>query len=334
MATTMQDVARYAAVSTATVSRALNKPELVDEDTRQRVLDAVKDLGYRIDAAARTLRTRRTQHLAVVVDSLADPLTVSIIEHFEDTVLQHDYTVQLYVTQSKQNRLQLYLRMLTERGQTDGVVWMSAEPRPDDLIRLADHDIPVVMLNVYNELVPVLEFDYAAVAHQATHYLLEQGHSRIGLIVDSIAESSQYHKLSDGYQMALDEADISFDDKLIVEITKHDPAGWGAATRRMLSQKQPPSAIVTCDDRVAAQVYQVCAQKGIRIPDELSVIGCGDLPIARFLHPLLTTIQLPTEHMGALAFKTLQNILTGKPADMDIHQPSPQIIERDSVFPL
>ena len=333
MATTMQDVARYAAVSTATVSRALNKPELVDEDTRQRVLEAVRELGYRIYAAARTLRTRRTQHLAVVVDSLTDPLTVSIIEHFEDTVLHHDYTVQLYVTQGKENRLQLYLRMLTERGQTDGVLWMAARPHPDDLRKLAEYDIPVVMLNVYNDLVPVLEFDFAAVAYEATRYLMEQGHSRIGLIVDSVAEASQYHKLSDGYRMALEDVEPPVDDALIIDITKRDPSGWSTAIRRMFSSVELPTALVTCDDRVAAQVYQVCAQKEIRVPQEMSIIGVGDLPISRFLHPMLTTVQLPTEHMGALAFKTLQNILTGKPAGMDIHHPPPQIIERDSVLP-
>jgi DNA-binding LacI/PurR family transcriptional regulator len=332
MATTMQDVARYAAVSTATVSRALNKPELVDEATRQRVLDAVKDLGYRIDAAARTLRTRRTQHLAVVVDSLADPLTVGIIECFEDAILEHDYTVQLYVTQGKENRLQLYLRLLAERGRTDGVLWMSAHPRPDDLKKLSDHDIPVVMLNVSSDLAPALHFDYAAVARHTTRYLLEQGHRRVGLIANPAAGFWPERGHAAGYQMALAEVNIPLNEDLILEITTTDAAEWSAAALNMLSLPEPPSALVTSDDRVAAQVYQLCAENAIRIPDQLSVVGCGDLPIARFLHPLLTSVQLPTEYLGRRAFKTLQAIVTGAVTNMDYYpQPAPRLIERASV---
>ena len=328
MATTMQDVARYAAVSTATVSRALNRPELVDAETRQRVLDAVQDLGYRIDAAARTLRTRRTQHLAVVVDSLTDPLTVGIIESFEDTILQHDYSVQLYVTQGKENRLQLYLRMLTERGRTDGVLWMSANPRPDDLNKLSDHNIPVVMVNVPSDLAPALHFDYAAVAENAIRYLLENGHRRIGLIAKGAVSFWPERSHAAGYHKALTEAKVPIDKKLIVEA---DADNWSEAVLKLLSLTQPPTALLATDDRVAAQVYQIFAENGVRIPHQVSLVGCGDLPIARFLHPPLTSVQLPTGHMGRRAFKALQAIVTGTAVDIDRPHPAPKIIERASV---
>lgn len=327
MAITMEDVARYAAVSTATVSRVLNSPEVVNEETRQRVLDAIEKLNYRRNPIARSLRTQRAQQVAVVAEMLRDPLLVAILEAFEATAQRHGYSVSFTLTHFDENYARHHLERLIQKHYCDAVLWLARNTAHGILKRLAHHKVPSLLVNDTSEHLPSLSFDYHAATYTATKYLLEMGHRQIELWTSD----SQLEQKGEGFQKAFREWDLSSPSHYMT-VFGSSTGDTEQAVYDSLSRATLPSALLVYGDELTAQVYHWFAAKGWRIPEQLSVVACTNSSLSLYWYPRLTRIQLPAVELGQTAFYTLLKMLQG---DYDPAKapalPIPRLIVRDSV---
>ncbi len=305
----MQDVARLAGVSTATVSRALNTPELVSAETHQRVMAAIHELDYKINLAARNLRTNRTGTLAIVIPTIADPVINRAVEAVEDAAIEHGMTLLMCSTRGEAAREQAYIRLLTQQTVVDGVLYISPRAAPEDVLRLAHGDAPLVLCNYVMDdaRTPSVLVDHVSSIYQATRHLLALGHRRIALLSLDAPYYTPARMRREGFERAFAEADAAPDPALIAEI--HQPTyandEWQATIRDLLDRDDPPTAVVAFNDEVALQVYAVCRTRGIRIPQDLSVTGCDDSVSGRYVDPPLTTVRVPAYELGQVAVRHL-----------------------------
>jgi LacI family repressor for deo operon, udp, cdd, tsx, nupC, and nupG len=309
MAATMQDVARLAGVSTATVSRALNTPDLVTEDTRLRVLQAVERLDYKINLAARRLRTAQTRTIAVVIPTIAEPVINQVVEAVEDVAITEDYSLLLCSTRGKADREQRYIDLITQQAAVDGVLYISPRAAPEQVRRLAQGDAPLVLCNyqIEDESTPSVLFDHVSSLYQTTHYLLQLGHRRVALLNLSGPYYNPARMRRTGFERAFADAGLRPDPALTIEIDQptYDNDEWRAVINALLDRREPPTAIVAFNDAVALQVYAVCRARGLRIPHDLSVTGCDDILSSHHVEPPLTTVRIPAARQGQLAMKYL-----------------------------
>lgn len=310
----MEDVARLAGVSTATVSRVLNNPELVSEATRQRVGDAIRQLDYRLNLAARSLRTSQTRTIAVVLPTIADPVINRMVEAIEDVAITAGYTLLLCSTRGDASREQAYIEFLTQQTFADGVLYISPRAAPDDVLALARDEVPLVLCNyvVDAESVPCLLMDHVSSMYQAAAHLLALGHRRIALLNLSAPHYYPARMRYEGFVRAHEDAGVTPDPSLCYEIDQPTYATplWHAIIDDMLARPDRPSAIAAFNDEVALEVYAICRQRGLRIPDDLAVTGCDDILSARHVAPPLTSVRVLARDQGERAMRALLKRLT------------------------
>ncbi|NLE52517.1 MAG: LacI family transcriptional regulator [Chloroflexi bacterium] len=305
----MEDVARLAGVSTATVSRVLNNPELVSEATRQRVNAAIRQLDYRLNLAARSLRTSQTRTIAVVLPTIADPVINRMVEAIEDVAITAGYTLLLCSTRGDASREQAYIEFLTQQAYADGVLYISPRATPEQVMALARDEMPLVLCNymVDVESVPCLLLDHVSSMYQTTAHLLSLGHCRIALLNLSAPHYYPARMRYEGFVRAYEDAEVPLDPSLCYEIDQPTYATphWHAVIDDLLARPDRPTAIVAFNDEVALEVYAVCRQRGLRIPDDLAVTGCDDILSARHVAPPLTTVRVPAREQGERAMRAL-----------------------------
>lgn len=305
----MKDVARLAGVSTATVSRALNTPDVVSDETHRRVMAAIDELGYKVNVAARHLRTNRTGTIAIVLPTIADPVINRAVEAVEDAAIERNYTLLLCSTRGEAEREQAYIRLLTQQTVVDGVLYLSPRAAPEDVLRLAHGDAPLVLCNyvVDSAHTPCVLLDHVSSIYQATRHLLALGHRRIALLSLDAPYYYPARMRREGFEKAFAEVGAAPDTSLIAEI--HQPTyatgEWSGTIQSLLALSEPPTAIVAFNDEVALQVYAISRKHGIRIPRDLSVTGCDDILSARHVEPALTTVQVPAYTLGQVAIERL-----------------------------
>jgi LacI family repressor for deo operon, udp, cdd, tsx, nupC, and nupG len=316
----MEDVARLAGVSTATVSRALNSPELVSEDTQQRVMNAIRELDYRVNLAARSLRTNQTRTIAVVIPTISEPVINQIVEAIEDAAITANYTLLLCSTRGDANREQVYIKLLTQQTAIDGVLYVSPRSAPEHVRELAQGDAPLVLCNyIIDDMdVPGILIDHVSSIHQTTRHLLGLDHRRIALLNLDAPHYQPARMRRQGFEKAFAEAGLTPDPSLSVEIHQptYNTGEWRERINVLLDRLDRPTAIVAFNDEVALQVYAVCRARGLRIPDDLSVTGCDNIPSAQYVDPPLTTVQVPAHAQGQLAMQHLLHIMTGNDRDI------------------
>lgn len=305
----MEDVARLAGVSTATVSRVLNSPELVSEDARQRVMDAIQELDYKLNLAARNLRTNQTRTIAIVIPTIADAVINQVVEAVEDAAINENYTLLMCSTRGDAEREQAYINLFTQQTIVDGILYVSPRAAPREVLRLVQSSAPLVLCNyrVDGSHAPSVLVDHVSSVYQATRYLLSLGHRQIALL--SLDEPYYYpaRMRREGFEKAFNEAGLVPDPALVIEI--HQPTyatdDWQGVISHLLSTPHRPTAIVAFNDEVALQVYAVCRLLGLRIPHDLSVTGCDDILSSRHVDPPLTTVRVPAYELGQLAVQYL-----------------------------
>ena len=290
---TIRDVAEKAGVGLGTVSRVLNDSPLVSESTRQRVLQAISDLNYMPSLTARRLSLGKTMTVAVIVPFFTRPSVTERMRGIENTLVACDYELTIYNVETV-NRRDECMQHVIRRERADGVIVISLSPRDEDLTLLDNPEIPVVLVDANHASLSGLNrviVDDIDGGYSATRHLLELGHERIGYISDYLDTPFNFTSSRDrfqGYRQALQEAEIPF----CTEYQAQGPHGRQAAyenAARMLALHDPPSAIFAASDTQAMGVLQAARDAGLRVPEELSVIGYDDLEIAEYLG--LTTIR-------------------------------------------
>lgn len=336
---TMMDVAKAAGCSQATVSVVLNNITdiRISAELRVRVVDAAKTLGYGDGAIVRraAIQELRGGCVGFIVDQIATmPEAVNAIEGARQETWEADVTILVAQTQGRAEHEERALERLLRAG-AQGIVYMSIFTRRVALSCAFDNlPVPLVLLNCYTSdqryfsVVP----DEVTGGRLATETLIKLGHKRIAVITgESFMEAAQ-DRLT-GYQKALREAGIAFDEQLVVEGNWTPTSGFEAASK-LLAMADRPSAIFCQNDKMAMGCFDAIRYAGLSIPDDISVIGYDDDELSRHLRPQLTTVDLPHRSMGAWAVRKLNSLTTQEGKVSPIQKMPCVLIERASARPL
>jgi len=306
------EVARRAGVSTATVSRVLSQPAVVSAATRRRVLDAIDRLGYTPTAAAKHLRTLRTGKLLVTVPDISNPFFSLILRGIEDAAQREGYAVLLGDTQHDEAREDGYATML-KRKEADGLIFLGHRlPREAAaLVRgMAPRCAPVVNGCEFNPRlgVPSVHIDNAKAASEAMDHLFRLGHRRIGIITGPLVSPLSRDRLRGALARAKKER---AERDLLVTNGDFSIESGAAEGEGLLGRRERPTAIFCFNDEMAMGVIQTAKRRGLRMPDQLSVVGFDDIRFASFMDPPLTTISQPMRAIGVGTVRLLVEILNG-----------------------
>lgn len=300
----MRDVAERAGLSVSTVSHVINNTRAVSDDSRQRVRSAMEDLGYKPNALARSLRRRKTNTLGMIVPDSANPFFAEVARAIEDASFAHNYSVILCNSEGNLEKQEAYTNVLIE-NRVAGILFVAAGISTELVNDLEQRRVPLV---VVDREVPGVEVDTVMTNHGqggclATQHLIDLGHRRIACIAGNSEVSPSAERVT-GYRRSLEDNSLAYDKCLVVKGDFQYESGYEATTQ-LLALEDPPSAIFACNDLMAVGCISAARQLGLRVPDELSVVGFDDVRLASFTNPTLTTIAQPIAEIGALATKML-----------------------------
>ena len=332
----MQDVANRAGVSRTTASFVINNVNGagIPEETRQRVWDAVKELGYRPNAIARGLRSAKTSTIGFISDEVAtSPFAGEIIHGAQDRAWEDEMLLLLVNTGGNQAMKRAAVEMLLQR-QVEGIIYATMyhrEVHPPESVR----HVPTVLLDCFvaDASLPSVVPDEADGGRRATELLLACGHRRIGFINNFDPVPATLGRLA-GYKQALAAYGLPFDERLVVEGESLARGGHDCALE-LMQRPERPTALFCFNDRMAMGAYDALRKLGLSIPDDVAVMGFDNQEIvAAHLYPALTTMELPHYQMGQWAIGELLRLIAhGEPADAPPvqHKIACPVIERDSV---
>ncbi|MCS7058762.1 MAG: LacI family transcriptional regulator [Meiothermus sp.] len=305
---TLKDVAHLAGVSTVTVSNVINQRPNVSEKTRARVEQAIRELGYTANLAARSLAGGRTQTVGMLVPDLTTQFVGEIVRGTSDE-LRAVGMEMLISTASDIAREQQQVAFL--QSLTDGLLLILPQTPDRMLLAVEQAGVPVVVIDHRGQqiLLPSVDVDNYTGARQAMAHLLELGHRRIGYVAGPKGFGASAARLK-GYKEALATAGLPFDKSLVVQGTFQQPSGF-AAGQHLFSLPQPPTAVFAANDLMAFGVMEAAKQMGLRIPEDVSIVGFDDIPQASQVYPPLTTIRQPLYQMGVAAARLLVAMLRG-----------------------
>ncbi|QOC90623.1 LacI family DNA-binding transcriptional regulator [Micromonospora craniellae] len=328
--TRIDDVARLAGVSTATVSRALRGLPTVSAATRHRVLAAAEQLQYAVSPSASRLAGGRTGTVAVVVPRITRWFFGVVVEAVEDFLHQAGYDLLLHNLGGREQNRQRLLHPVNLHNRVDAVMLVATPLRAPELTALAALDLPGVTVSSGTDVPgwPCVRIDDVAAARTATRHLLDLGHRRVAHISgdpdDELAFTAHLDRRR-GYQDALRAAGLRPDPSLDVE-SGFDIAGGTRATEELLRRGDPPTAIFAACDEMAMGALTALRDAGLRVPQDVSVIGIDDHALADVLG--LSTIAQPAAEQGRLAAKLLLDPLAGPSPQTGAHQAvSPVILD-------
>ncbi len=334
---TIEDVARLAGVSTATVSRALHEPGKVSADAATRVHRAVRDIGYTLNIAAQTLRQRRSNALLVVVPNIGNTFYGEVLAGIEAAAHAAGQTILIADSAQDAVREAAYLAWL-RNGRADGVFlmgrpevdWSSVAPVPETGLA------PVVMISEppVTPGTPWVSIDHAQGAQDITAHLIARGHRRIAHITGPDTTNLRLPRLN-GYVAALATASLPSDPRHIIPGDFSADSGARAA-ETLLALHPRPTAVFCANDEMAMGLIGALARRGVRVPQDISVAGFDDIQFAACFVPAITTIRQPRRAMGHAAVALMHRLLGREGADLTapIQQILPHdLVIRDSVGP-
>lgn len=332
---TQADVARLAGVSQALVSYALNdNPTIsISTQTRQRILDAIDELGYVPDGAARSLRTRKTHTIAGIIPDITNPFYPAFERGIQGSAESHGYDLIVYNTGGVAEKERRCLRSV-QQGRVDGVIAVFFHLTARDLIALLDRDIAVVRLEArkkeaskYELPLDNLYVDNVAAARAAVGYLIGRGHTRIGML-DGVHGPGRERVL--GYRQALAENRIPVDESLIRDGDFKEDGGY-RAMRELLGLSPRPTAVFAANDMMAMGALVAVREAGLAIPRDVALMGFDDTPATRLVTPPLTTVTQFQERLGRRAAEMLFERLDGTAPEHGRYEEMPyELIVRES----
>jgi LacI family transcriptional regulator len=331
---TQADVARVAGVSQALVSYVLNdNPTIsVPETTRRRILDAIDELGYVPDGAARSLRTRKTHTIAGIIPDITNPFYPAFERGIQESAESHGYDLIVYNTGGVAEKERRCLRSV-QQGRVDGVVAVFFHLGVKDLSALLERDIAVVRLESRSRAGPFdlpldnLYVDNEAASRAAVGYLIGRGHKRIGMLTGS--QGPGLARVI-GYQRALAEHRILADESLIRDGEFKEDGGY-RAMRKLLELSPRPTAVFAANDMMAMGALMAIREAGLEIPRDVALMGFDDTPTTRLVTPPLTTVTQFQERLGRRAAGMLFERLDGTAPEHGRYEEMPyELIVRES----
>tara|TARA_R110000751_G_scaffold271365_2_gene371382 strand:- start:225244 stop:226251 length:1008 start_codon:yes stop_codon:yes gene_type:complete len=329
---TILQVSRQAGVSTATVSRVINNPEVVGIRTRERVQEVIQRLGYRPNLVARDLASRSSRTIGVVINNFSSVYYGLMLEGVELALRKVGYkTIAESSQATSEGERQAWFSLLDR--QCDGVVIHSDNLEDDELAVLLDRQPTSVLLNRYlkSHADRCVYLDNVQGGRLAAEYLISKGHRRIA----TITGPTKFYQTNDrlkGLHEGLAQAGITLDPDLVAEGDFHE-AGGETATAHLLDTQKPFTALFCHNDEMAAGAMETCRRRGIRVPEEISILGFDDVNVASHLTPKLTTVRQPLREIGAAAGILAHSLATGEAANSGLQTVfEAEIVERATVM--
>ena len=303
---TIRDVARKAGVSHQTVSRVINGRESVLPETRALVEAAIEQMGYRPSAIARSMARGQTHTLACISPNLTDYTFASVIEGAETEARQQGYFI-LSSSASDPEAFHELVNELVGHRRVDGLIVIN--PYADDRYKFLPKDFPLVFVGArsHDEKICSVALDDEKLAYEATCHLISLGHTNIAMITGPMEEDCSQDR-TEGYQRALQEAGIPFDETMVIEGDWSATSGQ-SALQSFVEDGRVPTAIFAQNDRMAMGVLRAARDANLRIPSQLAVIGVDDMPLSSYFDPPLTTMRQDMPLIGQKATRMLLEII-------------------------
>jgi LacI family transcriptional regulator, repressor for deo operon, udp, cdd, tsx, nupC, and nupG len=300
---TIEDVARLAGLSRTTVSRVINNHPYVSEDKRKLVIEAMNKLGYAPNSLARSLRSQKTDIIALLIPRITNPFFSQLVESIEIAASKHGYQLIICQTRYSSEKELNYMNLLKTK-QVDGVILASIQNDWEVLAPFLDYG-PIVLCNEFNERanVPSVMLNQVHGGYIATKHLLEQGHRRIAYCCGSTRSNVASHR-EIGFRKALSEYGIEFDEQYAFRDALHSEDGR-RVFHQMMSLSESPTAVFTGSDEVAAGMISEAKKHGCKVPEELAVIGFDNQTITELMEPTITTVHQPVEKMAQKALEIM-----------------------------
>jgi LacI family transcriptional regulator len=328
---TMNDVARAASVSIATVSHVINGTRFVSAERVERVHTAMRELGYTPDATARSLRVGRTDTIGLVVPDNSNPFFAALARGIEEAGFEAGYTTILANSNERPDREHRYVSTLVSK-RVDGLILSPSRGDHSTLTRLLQNArIPVVVVDRDAELpnADIVLYDNEGGSHAAARYLIELGHRKIACVAGPADASSATDRVR-GFCNALADAGLAVPDRAVVEADFHF-SGGREATARLLDSGVEFTALFAANDLMAAGAIRELAARNIAVPADVAVIGFDDAPLAEMISPALTTVRQPLQDMAHSAVSLLLSRVTSGDGGKPVRKVLPtSLVIRDS----
>jgi DNA-binding LacI/PurR family transcriptional regulator len=327
----LEDVARAAGVSLATASRALHRPTMVASATRERVQQAAQELGYRPNVLARSLRTRGSRTIGLIVTDILNPFHATLAKGVQDAAEQEGYTVLMFNSDEQPAKERRALETLHGHLPQGLIVVPTADTTQNLEIVLGVPTVELDRASGRPDAHTVMS-DSLSGARQAVTYLARLGHRRIGMIVGQLDVSSARERLQ-GYREALEQAGIPYQDELVLP-GHHREADGRLAALRLLSKREPPTALFVGNNEMTVGAVLAARELGLEIPRDLSLIGFDDSRWAQTMSPALSVVAQPAYELGTVACGQLLGLIAGDPLpERHLRLPT-RLVHRQSTLPL
>ncbi|RMH02428.1 MAG: LacI family transcriptional regulator [Chloroflexi bacterium] len=300
---TIRDVARRAGVGIATVSRVLNNSPSVRESTRRKVLEAIEELNYSPNQAARRLSRGKTMSIGVIVPYFTNPSVVKRLQGIVSVINSSPYDLVLFDIE-KVTRRDVFLRNVPRQKMVDGLLIISLTPTDEEAEQFLASGIPVVLIDAFHPRMNRVIVDNVAGGYKATKYLIELGHQKIAYVSDFLADpfNTPVRDRFEGYKKALQEAGLIFRPEYHLQ-DKHGRLPAYKMGKQLLRMPDPPTAVFAYSDTQAIGIIEAATENGLSVPGDLSVIGFDDIESAEYLH--LTTVHQSLFESGVEGSKLL-----------------------------
>lgn len=330
MNATIYDVASEAGVSMATVSRVVNGNPNVKPSTRKKVLDAIDRLGYRPNAVARGLASKKTTTVGVIIPDISSIFFSELARGIEDIATMYDYNIILCNSdQNKEKELHL-LNTLLEK-QVDGIVFMGGRIGEEHIAEFQKSPVPVVLAATVDEQgeTPSVNIDYKQAAYDAVKHFVEGGHRNIAMVSGPLADPINGHYKFEGYQRALEEKGIPFNDRYVT-VGDYTYDSGIEAMAAFFKEKEQPTALFVGSDEMGIGVIHGILDNGYRIPEDFEVISFNNTRLSLMVRPRLTTVVQPMYDIGAVAMRLLTKYMNDEEVDDHVVVLPHRIEYRDS----
>jgi len=311
---TIKDIARMASVSHTTVSRALNNKSRIRNETKEKILSIAKELNYQPNFIARSLVMKRTRTLGLVITTISNPFYIELAQGIEATARELGYNIILCSTHHDLSIEKEYVEMLRRKG-VDGIIFTSAHMEDPNIIGLAEEGFPIILVNrrtyhlLVKEKVDYVGIDNILGGYLAVEHLIKLGHERIGVIGGSLESSVGYERL-EGSKKALKDYGLKIKEDYFLEGDFLRNSGYQGG-RQFVQMVSPPSAIFAANDYMALGAYQAILEEGVKVPEQMALIGFNDIEFTSMKGVELTTIGQKKYEMGAIAVRTLVEKIEG-----------------------
>lgn len=311
MKITINEVAKRANVSKSTVSRVINNTKPVSEEVRKRVLAVIKSTNFKPNATARSLSLKKSHLIGLILPDLSNTVFSRVISGIETFMRDKDYHLLITATDFNIDMKIEHIQILKDKG-VDGLILVTDHGNEEFYQAMLDFKKPIIMIGSDSTIdsIPVVKIDNYKAAADATNYLLELGHNKIGMIRGPLIDPQSGKERFEGYRDTLLEKEL-YNELFVMEGWYSFDDGYDCMTKILLKDVRPTAIFCACD-LMAVGAMKCAMDRGYKIPEQISFLGFDDVDIARMYNPALSTIRQPFEEIGKIAIKELIMMIENK----------------------